>query len=189
MLEHRISEEELADSDIEEHSIRGSRNERPSLWENALCAAVQRALNVRCYIDEDRNRRYIGYGPSAEIAAYAFHTLFRRLKIARREYIKARLRRCSLARKRLRADAFCEGWALAVFTKVRSLAPARATDDRLNTYLERRHPGLVKVGTRSVGDGDAVANRDYWNGHREGRQIDLHHGVDHGETGVRYIAA
>lgn len=177
MREHGISDADLAMAEIEEASARASGNARPPLWETYLVACVKRALNVHAIIDEAGDRRFIGRGPSAEIAAYAFTALRRRLKAARGDYISRQLRRCTPTRKRVRADAYCEAWAVAVHEKVAALAPAGVADPAIGQWLARQYPGLATITARSAADGKARIDSDRERGWSAGSQVDLHHGM------------
>lgn len=170
-----VTEEDLAMADIGNATARGSRNNRPAGWESILSVTVCRALGVTALLDEQRDRRFVGRGPAPDIAAYAFLTLFRHLKRARGEYIARQLRRCSLARKRARADAFCEGWAGAVFTKIAGLYPKREDDTAIEQYLAATFGQLVSTAPRAASGGRT--DRDRWSGWDQGAKVDLHHGV------------
>jgi len=182
MEEHGVTEAQLAMVEIEEATARSSRTIRPLKWETYVCRMVERALGVVSFIDAVGDRTFIGRGPTAEIATYAFAFLFRRLKAARAEYIRRHLKRCRPGRKRQRADVFCEAWALAVFRKVAALAPEREPDGLIEQYLTERHPGLVNINAR----GASMKGRSTWNdfssGSAAGRAVDLNHGVGAGSA-------
>lgn len=183
MSEHGITDEDLAMADIEECDARGSRTQRPAKWEDYLCSAVCRAMEVQVIVEGRRlDRRYIGRGPSPQIASYAFVALFRRLKAARAHHIATKLKRCSIARKRVRADAFCEGWALSVFSKILALNPERIEDEGLTSYLARQYPGLVEIKQRRSGTDAKRTSDDYYRGVAAGSSVDLHHGMGGGDV-------
>lgn len=175
MAEHGITDAMLEMAEVEEATARASRTMRPPRWESILGQAVCRALGVVQFIDAIGDRTFVGRGPSAEIASYAFAALFRRLKAARADYVKTKLKRCGPGRKRARADAFCEGWVLAVYSKISALAPERAEDAAVSQFLFERHPGLVSVHNRGVNAKRIDA--DLWRGFDQGSAEDLHSGV------------
>lgn len=177
MAEHGVSDADLAMAEIEEATARGNRAFNPPAWENVLAHVVCEALGVRCIIETNLDWKFIGRGPSADIASYAFAALHRRLKRARADYIAANLKRCRPGRKRARADMFCEGWALALSHKVAALAPQRPSDPLIEQWLEVRYPGLVVAKTREAKAKDVAARMDRLRGAREGADVDLHHGV------------
>jgi Protein of unknown function (DUF2786) len=176
MAENGIDDAFLSMADIEEHAARGSRAQRPPLWESLLCATVRRAMSVDVILDQKLDRRYIGRGARPEVAAYAFLVLHRQLKRARRTYIETTLRRCKAARKRVRADIFCEGWASAVFRKIAALYPEHV-DPEVGQYLGLTHPDLVPVKVWTAEIKGQVANEDWWRGRARGSDVDLHQGM------------
>lgn len=177
MDEHGITDDHIQIADVEEATARASRTQKPPLWENYLAAAVRRALGVIDFIDANGDRTFIGRGPSAEIGTYAFAVLFRQLKRARKHYISTHLKRCKPARKRLRADIYCEGWASAVHSKIRDLMPACKEDAGLETYLAEFYPGLVEVKSRNAEIKGGGAANDFWRGRAKGSTVDLNTGV------------
>ena len=176
MEEHGITDAMLQMAEIEEATARSAGTRTPALWHRYLIAVVKRALHVEAFLDGN-DWRFVGRGPTAEIASYAFASLFRRLKAARAEYIGTTLRRCSPGRKRVRADAFCEGWAQTVHRKVAALSPEREPDEAVGDYLAVQYPGLVACRPARSGAGAARVANDYWRGVSAGRSVDLHHGV------------
>lgn len=182
MEEHGITHEQLAMADVAEASARASRTKTPPRWENYLCAAVRRALGVQAFLSDRGDRTYIGRGPTAEIAAYAFAVLFRQLKAARANYIAKQLRRCRPGRKRARADIFCEGWAAAVYRQIKALHPEPQEDELLGRYLVERYPGLVPVEARSASLKGRCAWDDFSRGQASGNEAQLHHGVGGAES-------
>lgn len=187
MAEHGVTEEALAMAEIEEATARASRTKRPPRWESYLVAAIHRALDVVGLIDERGDRTFVGRGPRAEIAAYAFAALFRQLKKARAEYIGTKLRRCKPGRKRARADAFCEGWAASVLGKIIAIAPEWEEDPLAQQYLAERFPHAVTVNSRSGAPSGAVGTGDWFNGRAAGQAVELHHGVG-GSAGMELLA-
>jgi hypothetical protein len=174
---HGVSDAHIAMAEIEEATARASRTQRPPRWEGILCAAVRRALGVEVFITACGDRTYVGRTPAAEIASYAFAVLFRRLKAARGDYIRTQLKRCGPARKRQRADIFCEGWAIAVFQKIAELMPEPKEDELIGRYLAERHPHLAPIGSRAATLKGRVAGNDYWRGREAGHDVQLHIGV------------
>lgn len=188
MEEHGVSAEELKLSDVAEADATGSGARTPAKWESVLAAAVARAMNCRVIHVEDYDERrfawasrwrFVGTGASADIAIYAWAVLFRQLRRQRQAYIASALRRCKPARKRERADIFCQGWAFGVFDKVRDLNPDRAQADLIDLYLATRGGELVALKSREAFTGTISGARaeDYWRGRAAGAKADLKAGV------------
>jgi hypothetical protein len=174
---HGVGDEEIALMDVEEANARGRRTRSPSLWEASLIAVVRRALGCHAHGDGFGDWIFVGTGPTAEIASYAFTTLRRQLERARADYIRRQLRRCSPARKRLRADHFCEGWAAAVFEKVATLRPRQELPVSIGAYLAVRHPGLVRIDPREAKTTRQSDHGDWVRGALRGSAVDLNAGV------------
>jgi hypothetical protein len=182
---HGITQEDILLSEISEESVKGNCAQRAPLWEVALCQTIQHALGVTVLVGADGKRIYIGRGAAPQVAAYAFAVLFRKLKAERAEYTRTRLKRCSLARKRQRADVFCEAWASSVYSQVKKLMPRQPVDDRVGQYIERRYgDALTTVSARAASTKGRDTSMDYWAGHVLGREVELHGAVG-GSSGGR----
>lgn len=180
MEEHGITDAMLAMADIGEKTAKASGNRRPPHWESILAKTVCHALSVRQFVTGAGDRNFIGRDPRPEIACYAFAVLFRQLKRARADYIASQLKRCKPGRKRSRADTFCEGWAAAVFLKVKDLMPEPQPDPVVDHYLVETHPSLVAIDSRRANQ--ARAANDFWRGHDKGRSVDLNIAVGSSTT-------
>lgn len=186
---HGISDDDIALSEIGEAEARGSRTQKTSLWEEALCCTVRHALGCKVILHGwTLDRIYIGKGAAPDVAAYAFAVLFRKLKAARAEYVRTVLKRCGPARKRQRADVFCEAWAYAVYAQVRRLMPKAELDPLIGQYLTRTYPSLVTVDVRAASQKGRSTDDDYWRGASAGRKVELHNAVG-GGTGPAGLLA
>ncbi len=174
---HGITEAQLAMVEIGEATARSNRSRTPPRWEVCLTVTVCRALSVTSFVDERGDRTFVGRGPSAEIASYAFAVLFRRLKAERANYIKARLKRCKPARKRQRADLFCEAWAFAVYGKVKSLFPEPPEDEVRSQYIAERYPNMVSLEMRKAKIKGGGVSGDLAHGAIAGSKVDLNTGL------------
>jgi hypothetical protein len=186
---HGITHEDVALSEISMESVKGNCAQRAPLWEVALCQTVQHALGVSVIIGADGERNYIGPGAAPTVAVYAFAVLFRKLKAQRAEYTRTRLKRCSLARKRQRADVFCEAWATAVYSQVKKLMPRQPLDERVQQWIERRYGGALTTTThRAASTKGRDVSSDYWAGHERGREVELHGAVGTSVGGGKALA-
>ena len=182
MDDHGLSDDDLRLAGIEEATARATRNQRPPIWEQYLSETVKRAFGVIGFINANGDRTFVGRGANPEIASYAFAVLFRSLKRSRTNYIKTKLRRCGIARKRRDADIYCQAWAHAVYDKVKALAPESPHDPTFGQYLEEHHPGLVTVKSRTTSIRGRGATAAYWDGHKAGRNAEISHGVSGGHS-------
>lgn len=170
-----LDQADIDQLDVEEATSTAGCRAKPPRWEAFLVGAVTRALPCKVILSRT-GRRFIGMAPTPEIAAYAFGVLHRHLRRARADYIATRLRRCT-ARKTARADAFCEGWAAAVYGKIADLHPERNLDGLVLDYLARRYPALTTVKPRAAKIGGRIAEDDFNRGWDAGDRVQLHHGV------------
>ena len=175
MDEHGIDDAALELAEFEEATARTSRNNVPPRWESILAKVICHALSVAQFIDLSGDRCFVGRGPRAEVASYAFAVLHRQIKKARGSYIAGQLKRCKPGRKRARADNYCEGWAFAVLVKIREMVPAAEEDEALGRYLQTSYPNLVAVNSRAAKPARAV--NDFWRGVEGGSQVDLNAGI------------
>jgi len=176
MDEYAVSAEEIELADVLEAPVKGSGAQRPALWENILCATVRRALCVDVVLSGSE-RIYIGRGAAPEIATYAFAVLFRQLKSARQAYVRSVLKRCGPARKRQRADVFCQAWASAVFSKIAALMPKAELDPLIGKYIEKRFGELGEVQSRQASNKGRRTDGDYWAGRDAGSTVELSQGL------------
>lgn len=188
MIEHGISAEDLQLADLDGVEVKGSTARTPARWESVLAAAIARALSCRAVhlVDYDSQRfawacrwEFVGAGAAPAIAAYAFAVLYRQLRRQRQTYIDSALRRCKPARKRQRADIFCEAWASAVFEKVEALKPTPAPAELIGRWLSARGGMVSDLQSRAAFTGTISGAQagDYFNGLAAGRRADLNAGV------------
>jgi hypothetical protein len=188
MAEHGVSAEDLKLADVSEADVKGSGARMPARWETILASAVGRALNCRVIhierYDELRwiwacRWQFVGTGASPDIAAYAWAVLYRQLRRQRQAYIDAALRRCKPARKRERADIFCQAWAVSVRNKVEALKPSSTQALLIDNYIAARGRELTKLKDRNAFSGTMSGARadDYWRGRAAGEKAELNAGV------------
>lgn len=178
MQEYGITQAAVDIADIKESSAKGSGTKRISEWESNLISTVCRAMEVDCVIGGTKlDIRFIGQSVNVEIAKYAFETLYRQVKKARKAYISTKLKRCKLNTKRRRADVFCEGWTMAVYRKISALAPQQKNDPLISQYLEAQYPSLGQMEARTIQPSSRKEWEDWFKGSSEGREVNLHHGV------------
>jgi len=173
---------ELADVEaaaVGEAIVKSGAMMNPPAWERFL--AIQMAECFACTVvfraRWDRGEFvFFGMGANARIAAYAHQVLLRQIRLARVQYIATKLRRCKPARKRARADDFCEGWIIAAAEKAAKLRPSAPEQLAIDRYIESK---IGEVKTREVMVGGEKARREDLNhGFAEGEKAQIHHGVD-----------
>lgn len=176
MDQYGVDEADVALSEVAEAMTRVSGTIRPAQWLLTLISAIRRAMPVDALLDAS-GVVFIGVGAAPEIASYAFQVLLRQHRQARAEYSASRLKRCSLKRKRARADVFSEGWASAVFAAIARLYRPTPLDPLIRDYLARHHADLQSVSGRQANVRGAIAHDDRSAGRSAGRDVQLHQGV------------
>lgn len=178
MDEYGVDEAEAATIDVGEADVRGGGASTPSRWETILAAAVTDAIPTIVISRGDAGWTFVGITPAPEIATYAFTTLYRQLKRARAAYLATALKRVRTQQmKTKRADAYCEGWVMAVRRKIAALYPEQATDALVLAYFERRFPDRNSLKPRAANLGGVKAANDRGRGWSAGHDVDLRHGV------------
>ncbi|WP_054774699.1 DUF2786 domain-containing protein, partial [Methylogaea oryzae] len=168
MEQYGIEHSDVLASEAAEAGAKSGATKQPSNWEATLAGVVGRAFGCDLVFSGvpgiAAQWLFIGIGPKAEIAAYAFTVLLRQCKAARTEHIKTHLKRCKPAGKTRRADEFCQGWVFAVASTVRAFARSEEDTTAIDAYKAKRFKNLDKLDAR-----DRSGGRDYGDsmrGHR-----------------------
>lgn len=176
MEQHGISDEQVQLSDVKEKSASAGRDAgKPPAWLSRLALVVSEAFGVARYynvpIVGPCAYVFVGVGPAAEVASYAFTVLRRKCTSARdQHYRQLRGKRYSRIR---RADAYAMGWVIAVEAKVREFA--QAVPKIVGQYLKVCQPGLVTI--KPVNRTSEKDRLHMGAGYIDGQAVDLHHGV------------
>ena len=187
MEKHGISKNDIELTDIKFKASNTRSAQRPPVYQIALANMIARLFGCQNYmgngygeLSSARVMCFVGLEMHSDIASYAYDSLFRQLKQARRAYIKTELKRVRLTKnKAARADAFCLGWVATVRRLVEKLVPL-ATDMALieramNQELELRETGGVDRVSRNRA---ATGTNDFYNGLIAGKSAELHHAMN-----------
>lgn len=192
MKKHNISSDEVAYTDINEASSRGtpSSAERPPEYVVHLAFIIAEAFGVRWYMDRHtfpRSKNFIiYYGPAErpEIAAYAFDVLARQLHKGRREYISGLHRNLKAANKTKRADIWCAAWVSGAYDLITAFAVTESEQTLMEAYRDKKFStdGLRTGEARKPGKVSGADNAAD-NGWRAGRQARLNQAVTGNNNG------
>lgn len=180
---HGISNLDMAHAEIEESKARSGACSRPAEWEAFLADVIAEQFGCRLLFLNGISKGYwqfIGFGPSADIANYAFAVLLRQLKKERQNYIKTKLRRCTSTQRR-RADLFCLGWVQSAKHSLHGMGVSQEQMNAISTYIDARYGkqiAALKTTDRSSG---RLGDKDYddmWNGNVKGREASVAHAVN-----------
>jgi hypothetical protein len=178
-------------------------------WESALFSVVAASLGVSAFVSGYKKVRgvrrprakiiFVGEGFRAQVAAYAFETLRRKLKIDLKQSFNSILTQAgvdedvkrSLKMTTLQRDAYALNWCHAVKGKVAGLAPEVPKSVLL--YLETR----IGVDSRETPQPkkskpakplDALASYMASKGRVDGQSVELHKAVNRDSLDVKQIA-
>ena len=151
-----------------------------------LIALVGRAFAVHpVYLPIRGGARveFIGRGVAAKVAVYAYEVLRRQLVRDRKQALR-RMRRMKRTTRVRRAEAYCEGWVLAVADRVHDMARGLPPREAVDRYLavRGRRTDMAETQSRRMRKGDLGAMLA---GALDGAQAVLHRGVAAGAPELR----
>ncbi|QNG47410.1 DUF2786 domain-containing protein [Sphingobium yanoikuyae] len=177
MEQYGVDQADVDLIDAGEYRAKGSCAWTPTRWETLLAVTVARAIPTTAISCGDTGWAFVGLTPNPEIASYAFGTLYRQLKRARTAYMATNLKRVkSPRRKTARADAFCEGWVVAVRVKIEALCPEAEMPEVVRAYIARNFRAVALLPRETAASG-AAAENDRDHGWSAGRKVDLNQAV------------
>lgn len=188
MAQHGLDERDVSLADVAE-CAQDARNVPHVRWESALSSLVadafgclvhtgiQLKLNGQLHHRRVRTYTFVGVGPAAEVAGYAFAVLSRQCARDRRAYIGRQPKNCKPKTKVARGDTYAEGWVLGVSEKLDQFAGVTPVQ-LLETFMERKYPGATTSVPRNRAVGKNVKGDEHWHGAAAGRKADLHHAVN-----------
>lgn len=142
MDQHNVTVQHVMAADVTEHKSKLDVWERPAHWVLALHSAIGQALDCQCIVSTGGREKarlvFLGVGASAEIAGYAFEVLYRKLKKDRQDFVRNNLYRYKQSNKTKLADAFCDGWVMNVYAKVKNLSPNEEAAEKIKAYTETK---------------------------------------------------
>lgn len=120
---------------------------------------------------------FVGAGPAAQVTAYTFTVLARKLTAARALYTKTALTRYR-KNKVAAADEFCAGWVSAMARNVVAAEVDGERRESISAYMGIHFPNTTsgKVTNRELAD-TGRADRHHLNGWVEGRKERVHAGI------------
>lgn len=185
MAEHNITTEAVALADVSTARTKARNTSRIPEWQSMLITTIWHVFQVYPLLAVDPKTRcneiiWIGVGPAAEVAAYAYQVVDRKIRADRKTYLETILKRSKA--KTARADAYCLGWINAIAIKVKHLWSQEAPEV-VGQWLDINYPNLkspVSVTRRKAPS--SVASEDMCRGYLTGREHDLNHGVGSAAT-------
>lgn len=173
--------------DVTKESLDSGARRYPPIWKCRLARVVADAFDCEVIVQRtvfSTDFAFIGASLSPKLSTYAYDVLGRQLTRARSAHV-AGLKRCKLATKRRRGDAFANAWISAVNEKVSAFAGAdEVTAQAVRAYMDCYHPNLERREQRAK-KYHARDEKSLSAGYREGRKAELNHGVAGGDRPAR----
>jgi len=196
MIEHDIKRNEVGEFEIAEETIKGNSGERPPQYETYIVSNIASSFGCRNaygYLKLVNNRlsfgyTFVGLAHKIQVASFIAEVLLRKMKKARREYMKKLHRVRSRANKIKRADDFCFGWACTVVEKLKYFSNTDKEQLAIDNYIDNLKWGNnLKTISRSSIKNSKI--NDYINGRREGANVQIQSGIAGGKSGIGLLEA
>lgn len=185
MEKYGVTSDEVALSGISKQTSPMGRTMNPPRYQHLLIVMIKQAFGCEAVLEPvfdgwkwHGHVSFIGFGPSPEIAGYAFEVLFKQITRDRKAYLATLNKRLKRATKIRRGDLFAENWVRAASVKAAALALSPEQKDLLQKWKEQEFLNLKEAAPRAPkfqgrGDYNALAQ-----GAAAGRKATLHHGMD-----------
>ncbi|MBR8084711.1 DUF2786 domain-containing protein [Burkholderia vietnamiensis] len=191
MEQFGIDHPELLAAGASEEWSKSGAARRPVRYEVALASVVAgaygcellftRQINSTC-TDIVGGYTFVGVAPASEVAKYTFDVFARQLRVARRDYIQTKLRRCGPKNKTARADEFCEGWVYAVRMQLQDAVRTVEHTAMIDAYMRAHHAQVREFEPRTRDVSGRRTTDDHWHGIEQGRSAVVRPGVAAPET-------
>jgi len=203
MIEHGIKRKEVGEFEIIENDIKANGGERPPKYESYLATSVGRAFGCKIaygwhkghesesgdWISGWYGHTFVGLQHRVQIASFIAEVLLRKMKNARKNYMKQLKRVRSRTNKTKRADEFCLGWVCTVIEKLNSFTNTPDEQKAIDDYVDRLGWG-DNLKTISRGTVKNTSINDYASGRRAGTGVEIQNGMGGcQESGVLLLEA
>jgi hypothetical protein len=199
MAEYGITVSPDGGFDVIFEEVKGNCGKRPPQYEAVLVSRIAAAFGCQCAYgpvnyrpkqffgaDYDYGHAFAGLEHRVKIAAFITDVLLRKLKKARREYMKILNRVRIPKNKTARADNFCYGWVVTVVSKLHEFTNTPDEQEAIDNYVDSLGwNGSQETIQRKHARGNL---NDFANGRRAAADIQIQHGVEGEEEGARLIA-
>lgn len=188
MQQFGLSEVDVSLADVAE-AAQQAMNAPLVKWESWLARVVAEAFGCEHYTSTrfvqgpnftrrtQRQFVFIGVGPAAEVAGYAFDVLARQCAKDRRAHMSKQPKNCKPQTKVARGDTYAEGWVMGVREKLEAFARPDAETALITQYMGQRYPDMQPAKLKDRTTGKNVKHADFGLGLRAGREANLNHGL------------
>jgi hypothetical protein len=186
----------VSEFEITEEEVKGNGGKKPPGYEAYLiskiaggfgCKSAYGKVNFRPKqffgYDCDYGHVFAGLEHRVKIASFIAEVLLRKLRSARRKYIK-NLKRVRLrGNKTKRADEFCLGWVYTVVSKLSEFTNSAGEQEAIDNYVAALNwtKGAKTLKREKVKN---TGINDFENGRKEGAGVQIQHGMEGREDRV-----
>ena len=159
MKKYQVSEQQVLIGQVCESQVNSGLDYTPPFWSLALSNLVAQAFGCRAYVsrkaDQPSGFRFIGIGHAAEISAYTFNVLYRRLRQARREFIR-QLELANKTEKTRRGDIFAQAWLFRISKLVADFSNSEQNQAAVEQYVSQHYgvPAEMQATAKAAGTPD-----------------------------------
>jgi len=201
MMEHGIKRNEVGEFEVIKEDIKANGGERPPKHETYLTSSIATAFGCRCayglrkgqinkygFHDWYYGHIFVGLEHRVQIACFIAEVLLRKMKNARRNYIKKLIRVRSRINKIKRADEFCLGWVYTVVQKLNQFTNTPDEQKAIDDYVANLG-WEDKLKTISRGTIKKSSINDFLNGRQAGTGVEIQNGIEGQESGALLLEA
>lgn len=183
MAQYDIEHPEILASGISEEFSPSRATRKPPAYEVLLAETIAGLFSCSLIFTHKWERKltggysFMGAGPSAEVAAYTFSVLSRKLRDARETYTQEKLQRYR-RNKVAAADEFCNGWVFAVRSTTQAAAPTGERLLAIEAYQGRKYPkvGALTTSRRELAN-EKLSDQHQNSGWAEGKKTKIDSGI------------
>jgi hypothetical protein len=199
MAEYGVKRNEVGEFEIVKEEVKTNSGEKPPRYEVYLAGKIAEAFGCRIAYGSrplpdhsfgvviSHHHIFVGLEYRVKIATFIADVLLRKLKKARTVYIKTLGRVRARANKTKRADDFCLGWAYTVVAKLHEFTNTPDEQTAIDIYVASlKWDNDLKTISRAAVRKSGV--NDFANGRRAAADVQIQHGVEGQEAGVRLLA-
>lgn len=181
MEKYNIDMSDVEKSEINQFTVAGGLCVKPPMFEVILVNSIAKMYGCTAFSSlKVHNGRvnsmwnFAGYGPSAEIASYTFSVLYRKLRSARNDFIKATFGKDATRKEKIDAgDSYCVGWVYSAIQTIIDIKEDEETVKKLKDSLT-----LTTGSNKSKDISEYLKNASAVNaGVADGKNVELHVGV------------
>lgn len=188
MEQFDLNELDVSLADVKEAEQPAVSNAIPQ-WEANLSKIVAEAFGCEVFLKTGRKLTYIGstkktkdytfvgVGPAAEVAAYAFRVLSRQCARDRQLHVAEQSKRLKPSTRTARGDAFALAWVYAVERLIERFANSERNTNLLDAHMSKYYPGMGSVTPKNRHISPHVRDQSWLDGRQAGEKARLDRGI------------